>query len=197
MTPTPATTTPNGNLDYGALAKRAWGAFTRKPVELILGMLIASLTGILVVTVGAAVLGMSQQALEAVRGRDVTIGSALGGYQRFGASLAALVLLALIVGGGLLLLVLPGIAAIFFLNWTFLCMADDSSLGAVAALKRSFALAKAHPVPTLAALAAEFLLGLAGGVVKIGFLVTAPLGLLFAAAVYDAVQTSAKKVLPG
>lgn len=176
----------SGDLDYGALASRAWSAFTRKPVELIVGMLIATVTGFLLITAGAAWLGMSQQALDAVRGREVTIGTALQGYQNFVTSLVAMLLvgLAILVGG--VLCVVPGLAALFFFSWTFFCMADDPSLGAVDAMKRSFALAKSAPVPTLAALGASVVLNLAGGAVMVGFLVTTPLALVFGAAVYDA-----------
>ena len=175
-----------GDLDYGALATRAWNAFTRKPVELIVGMLIATVTGLLLITAGAAWLGMSQQALDAVRGRDVTIGTALQGYQNFVASLVAMLLvgLAILVGG--VLCVLPGLAALFFFSWTFLCMADDPGLDAVGAMKRSFALAKRAPVPTLVALGAAIVLNVAGGTVVLGVLVTTPLALLFEAAIYDA-----------
>jgi uncharacterized membrane protein len=181
---------PGANLDYGALASRAWGAFTKKPVELIVGMLIATITSFLVVTAGAAYLGMSRQALDAARGREVTIGSALQGYQRFGTALVAMLLVALSVLIGGVLCIVPGLIAAFLFSWTFMILADHPELGAVDAMKRSLALAKSAPVPTLVALAASLVLSLAGSAVWIGFLVTTPLTMLFCAFVYDALTAT-------
>lgn len=173
------------DVDYTAAAQRAWTAFTRKPVEIVLGMLVATLTAFLVVTAGAAALGMNHQALEAVRGRDVKIGTALAGYGNFVASLVALLLVTVAVLVGIVACIVPGLLAVFFFYWTFMCMADDPSLGAVGSLKRSLALVRAHPVPTLVVLLANFVLSLAGGMVAVGFIVTTPLGFLFGAAVFD------------
>lgn len=175
-----------GDLDYGALATRAWEAFTRKPVELVVGMLIATVTGFLLITAGAAWLGMSQQALDVVRGRDVTIGTALQGYQRFVTSLVAMLLVGLSILVGGVLCIIPGLAALFFFSWTFMCMVDDPKLDAVGAMKRSFALAKSAPVATLVGIGASIVLNIVGSTVVVGVLVTTPLALLFEAALYDA-----------
>ena len=60
-------------MDFGAELKRGWDGFIRKPVELIVGMFIAQVSMIFVVTAGPAVLGMATAALRAVRGEDVEI----------------------------------------------------------------------------------------------------------------------------
>jgi len=183
------------SLDYGALMQQAWNVFTQKPVELIVGMLVAALTGIAIITAGAAALGMSHQALEAVRGRDVTISTALAGYDRFSNSLVALLLVIPIVIVGLLMCVVPGLIAIFFLYWTFLFMADDPALEPLEALKRSYQFSKRHPVPTLVVFGAAMVLGIAGGIFYVGTLVTMPLTQLFAASVFDALRASPSNVM--
>ena len=106
-------TPPTDGIDYEAAFKLAWSAFTRKPVELIVGMLIATLLAFLIITVGAVALGVNHQALQAVRGRDIKIGDALAGFSEFGMSLGAVLLVILAVIIGTALCVVPGIIAAF------------------------------------------------------------------------------------
>jgi uncharacterized membrane protein len=188
--------TSDSNLDYTALMQQAWGAFTRKPVELIIGMLVACMSAVFIITAGAAGLGMSHQALEAIRGRDVTISTALDGYNSFAKALVLAILLCLIIGFGLLLCVLPGLFAMFMLCWTFMFMADDPALSPTDAMKQSFELSKRHPVPVLVLFVVNFLLSMIGGIVVVGTIVTLPLTQLFAAAVFEALRAKPVPALP-
>lgn len=187
--------TSSEDLDYSGLMQQAWGVFTRKPVELIIGMLVAALTSLAIVTAGAAALGMSHQALEAIRGREFTISTALRGYDHFSRSLVALLLVIPIVCVGLVMCLVPGLIAIFLLYWTFLFMADDPALAPLDALKKSFEFSKQHPVPTLVVVGVALVLGIVGGIIYVGMLVTLPLTQLFAAAVFDALRASQPNAL--
>ena len=188
--------TSDENLDYSGLIEQAWSAFARKPVELIIGMLVAALTGLAFITAGAAALGIGHQALEAIRGREVTISTALRGYDHFSRSLVALLLVVAIVCVGTVMCIVPGLVAIFFLYWTFLFMADDPALAPLDALKKSFEFSKRHPVPTLVVVFVAFVLDFVGGIVYVGMLVTLPLTQLFSAAVFDALRVPQAKALP-
>jgi hypothetical protein len=88
-------------------------------------------------------------ARDAVAGREPSIGDALGVVSsRLVDVVVASVLVMIIVGVGMFLLVVPGVIAGFFLIFTLPAVLLDN-LGAVDAIKRSFALVKDNLVTVL------------------------------------------------
>ncbi len=183
----------NEDVDFGAAIKVGWEGFTRKPVELIVGWSLAFLSSLLLVTAGAAILGMVKQALGAVRGEEITIGTAFEGYENFVSGLVLSILLVVVMTLGFMACILPGIALAVMLQWTFYCAVDDQELGAVDAMKESWEMAKSNIAAPIIAMLIGFGLSMLGGFVPFGFVITAPLSLVITAAIYD----SARRIRSG
>jgi len=89
---------------------------------------------------GALLLGLSGFALALARGQDVHFSQLFGGFRRFRDSLVAYLLTLLYVLFWSLLLIVPGIMAMFSYALTFLLMADDETLSPSEAIARSKAM---------------------------------------------------------
>lgn len=103
------------------------------------GLLFALVVGVVSLVASAVVIVMAKDALA---GRDPSTGAALGAVMgRLGDVVIASVLAMVAVGIGMLLLVLPGLVAAFFLVFTLPAVLLDGA-GAVEAIKRSIAVVK-------------------------------------------------------
>jgi len=71
------------------------------------------------------------------RNQEVEIGQLFKGFENFGTSLVACLLMYLFIFLWILLLIVPGIVAAFAYSMTFYIIADDSSIGAMDAIKKS------------------------------------------------------------
>jgi hypothetical protein len=109
-------------------------------VGLVLGgLLFALVVGLVSLVVSAVVIVMAKDALA---GRDPSMGDALGAVMgRLGDVVIASVLAMVAVGIGMLLLVLPGLVAAFFLVFTLPAVLLDGD-GAIDAIRRSIAVVK-------------------------------------------------------
>ncbi|MDO9399355.1 MAG: DUF975 family protein [bacterium] len=71
------------------------------------------------------------------RNQEVEIGQLFKGFEKFGTSLVACLLMFLFIFLWMLLLIVPGIVAAFAYSMTFYIIADDNSIGAMDAIKKS------------------------------------------------------------
>lgn len=182
----------SAEVDFVDTLRKAWNILIEWPAGYIVGFFLATVSTILVVTSGAAVLGMTGAALDGARGKEVTIGTCFSGYQRFFTGLLLAVLYAIIVGVGFALLVIPGLVAAVLLTWSFLYMQDDDC-GAVDAIKRSYELATDNVLSTVVTLVIAFILNVIGQATVIGWLLTTPLAMIFLAIVYDELRAGAAR----
>lgn len=119
-------------------------------------------------------LNMYRNAVRQVRGETVTFMD----FFRFRGLLPALgmyILMSIIIGIGLILLVIPGLVAAFFLSYALFLIFARPELGVMGAFKESVEIAKRNPGPTILLIIFAFLLNAAGSLVVIGVLVTTPL----------------------
>ncbi len=184
---------PKGvDVDFSAALKKSWEAFTRNPLELIVGPLLAMLSMLLLITVGPAYTGICNMGLKAARGESIAIGDAFSGYQRFGASFVAALLAGLAILVGALLLIVPGLIALFFFFLPFYFLADSGDLGGVDALKASARAAKANAATVIVTIVINLVLSFVGQITVIGWLVTMPIGVVFTAVVFEQIKASGK-----
>jgi len=86
---------------------------------------------------GPFALGVAMFTLSISRKEDARIEQIFHGFQNFGNSLAAYLLMTLIVLLWALLLIIPGIIAAFSYSMTFFIMADEPAIGPMEALEKS------------------------------------------------------------
>lgn len=111
------------------------------------GGFVLSIAGFLLSLIASGVVIV--MARDALAGREPSMGDALGVVmERFADVLVASILFMVIVGVGMMLLLVPGIVAAFFLIFTLPAVLLDGH-GGVAALSRSFTLVKDNLGPVL------------------------------------------------
>lgn len=167
-------------LNVWPLLQEAWGLFAAEPLAHLLGMLIV--VGVGCLSLGVAVgplLGGYLRMLEQQRaGQSIVPADVWKGTPSFWAAFAAWFLVACAVFVGGLLLVLPGVVAAVlggFAPW-FVALRDQDS---VTAIRSSWQLARSSPGGVLTSLLLLLALNIAGGMVILGVLITAPLGTIF------------------
>ncbi len=106
---------------------------------------VASVVPLVTVIVGGPfALGVAIFALRLGRGEEVELNNIFDGFQDFGRSLAAYLLMIFFVVAGLVFFIVPGIVIGLGLSQTFFILADDKNIGPVDALKHSWELMKGH-----------------------------------------------------
>jgi uncharacterized membrane protein len=91
---------------------------------------------ILIIT-GPMVLGVAIFFLKLSRGQDARLEQIFEGFNNFGTSLGAYLLMILFILLWMLLLIIPGIIAALSYSMTFYILADDNSIGAMDAIDKS------------------------------------------------------------
>jgi uncharacterized membrane protein len=86
---------------------------------------------------GPFLVGVSFFFLSISRGKEAKLEQIFGGFKRFGRSLVTYVLVAVFVLLWTLLLIVPGIIAAISYSQTFFILADDETIGAREAMKKS------------------------------------------------------------
>ncbi len=105
----------------------------------VLGSIAALIIG------GPMALGLAAFVLSIARGQEAKMEQIFQGFQKFGTSLGAYLLMVLFVLLWSLLLIVPGIIAAFSYSMTFYIMADDEeNIGAMDALDKSKAMMKGN-----------------------------------------------------
>lgn len=125
---------------------------------------------------------MVRGALEVTYGRPVTLKTFFN-FADAGRIIVAALVTGLIVGVGVLLCVLPGLVAMFFLQFV-LYFVIDKGMGVGDALRASFNLAKANVGPAVLLLLLAYVVQGVGGACYIGIVVAMPLTYLMTAYMY-------------
>lgn len=86
---------------------------------------------------GAVALGFNTLILALSRREPTQISQLLSGFDRFATALAAYLLQAIFIFLWMLLLIIPGIIAAYSYAMTFYILADDKSIGALEAIRKS------------------------------------------------------------
>jgi uncharacterized membrane protein len=89
---------------------------------------------------GPLILGLVMFFLSLSRGQEADTGQIFHGFDHFGKSLGAYLLMMLFIFLWMLLLIIPGIIAAFSYSMTFYILADDPSLRVIDVLKKSKAM---------------------------------------------------------
>ncbi len=173
------TETPSAELDLVALVKRSWSLFAARPLLHVLAALIVMLGGALTlgIALGPLLVGYLRLIDRQARGEEVLLGEVLDGLTHFAPAFVTWLIVtgAVIVASALV--VLPGVVVAFV--WAYaLWFVAIKELKPTEALRASFALARQHVGPLLLVLLATVALNFVGGLIAIGVLVTAPLGLI-------------------
>ena len=129
------------------------------------------------VCAGPMVVGFIQLVNKRIRGEAGTATDVFDGFSEFGASLIAMILIALGVFVGVLLLVIPGVIFAFVTGFTFHAIALDG-LGATDAIGRSYSLIKENLAPCFVLLIIVAVLNAIGGSIIFGSLLATPFSLI-------------------
>jgi uncharacterized membrane protein len=179
--------TTDAATDYGLVLKDTFHRFFKGEnlVPLVGGFTVMALLGLLSLGVAlpALLVGYSIIVLRVARGETTRIDDLWLGFDHFGTSFVAGVLLVLtfLLGS---VVVVGGVIALFFFSFTFLLLADRPELGAVDALKESAGLVRANLVDVLVIWVLELVLtGLLSPTV-IGSLIGGAFATLFTAIIF-------------
>ncbi|MBK8014750.1 MAG: hypothetical protein IPK13_25805 [Deltaproteobacteria bacterium] len=137
--------TDNAAADFVESVKATGRALIRKnhPLVLLVGALALAVGGALSLGIlfGPLALGYARVCLRIARDEAVDLRDLGSGFDRFGASLFAALLLAIAMAIGSLVVV-GGVVVGFFATFTFYAMAEHDDWGAVDSVKRSIVLVK-------------------------------------------------------
>lgn len=166
--------------------KESWEAFKQDGVLYVLANLvvvavsIASL-GILIAPMTVGMIGIMRKRR---RGEPASVGTVFDGFSSFGASFFAAVIVTLGTLLGMILLILPGLIFGFLCAFTFHGIAYRN-LGAVAAIKHSFAAVKSNALAVAAMLLFALIINSIGGLVWVGTFLTGPFTMLLFTIAYE------------
>lgn len=106
---------------------------------LVYGIQVVPVAGLIVSLLigGAMVLGLNTIMLSLARSEETNIRHLFDGFSRFGTALALLLLQSLFVLLWMLLLIIPGLIAAYSYAMTFYILADDKSISAMDAIRKS------------------------------------------------------------
>lgn len=109
----------------------------REAPEMIAPILMSVSFSLALIIGGPMALGLATFSLALSRNQNAKFEQLFSGFKNFGVSLGAYLLMALFVFLWALLLIIPGIIAAISYSITFYIMADDRSIGAMAAIDKS------------------------------------------------------------
>ena len=109
-----------------------------------LGEIVPTLSLLTIIVSGPIVLGISIFSLNIARNKDARIEQLFEGFRNFGTSILAYVLMVLFIILWTILLIIPGIIAAISYSMTFFIIAEDETIGAYDALKKSKEMMNGH-----------------------------------------------------
>jgi len=138
---------------------------------------------------GPLMLGVADFSLSLARGKEARIEQLFEGFHRFATAAGAYLLMVLYVILWTLLLIIPGIIAALSYSMTFYILADDPSIKAEDALRKSKAMTDGHKMKLFNLCLRFFLLALVCVLtLGIGFLWLIPFGHITMAKFYDDIK---------
>ncbi|MCB9653852.1 MAG: hypothetical protein H6729_06950 [Deltaproteobacteria bacterium] len=179
--------TDNAAAEFFALVKDTGRSAIRKnyPLVLLVGALAVLVGGVLSLGIlfGPLMLGYTRVCLRMARDEAVDFRDVVSGFDRFGASFFATLLLAIAMAIGSLLVV-GGVVVAFFATFTFHAMAENDDQGAVDGVKRSIALVKENLLDVALFWALSLIVGGVLGYVLVGGPIALALASLLSAFLY-------------
>ncbi|MEE8408697.1 MAG: hypothetical protein V3T05_03750 [Myxococcota bacterium] len=165
------------DVDIQDLAKRAWSLFLRRPVFHVLAFLIVATCGTLTLGLAFAPLFVGYVRIidRCNRDEEVELGEIFEGLRNFGAAFLVGFLFAVTVAVASLLVVLPGIIVAFVWSYALWFVALERK-SPPEALRASYTLARDNVGTLLLVMLPVVALNIAGSLLVLGVLVTAPLG---------------------
>lgn len=109
-----------------------------------LGEIVPILSLLTIIVSGPIALGISIFSLNIARNKDAKIEQLFEGFRNFGTSILAYVLMVLFIILWTILLIIPGIIAAISYSMTFFIIAEDETIGAYDALKKSKEMMNGH-----------------------------------------------------
>lgn len=165
------------DVDIQDLAKRAWSLFMRRPLFHVIAFLIVAVCGTLTLGLAFAALLVGYLRIIERCSLDETprLSEIFDALRDFGPAFIAGFLFTVAVAVASLLVVLPGIVVAFVWSYALWFVALKKT-PALDALRASYTLARNNVGTVLLIMLAVVALNIAGGLVAVGVLVTAPLG---------------------
>ncbi|MGB8328552.1 MAG: hypothetical protein WCE62_00385 [Polyangiales bacterium] len=145
---------------------------------------------------GPMVVGFIKLVNRRIRGEASTATDVFEGFSELGASLIAMILIAIGTCIGLLLLVIPGVIFAIATAFTFHAIALDG-IGATAAMGRSYSLIKENLAPCVVLLLIVVVLNAIGGSVIFGSLFATPFSLIVVTFAYQRLRGTAPIAIGG
>lgn len=160
--------------------RETWELFRREALLFVVASVVLSVVAVLSLglVAGPVTVGFIEMVRRSRRGEPLALSLLFSRFDTFLSSLIALVLIAIAVGIGMVLLVVPGLLALLFATWTFHVIAFERDIGAIEAIVRSYELVRAYFVQTIALMLVVSIAHAIGGIVMFGVLLTAPLSLI-------------------
>ncbi|MET0286147.1 MAG: hypothetical protein ABW352_16820 [Polyangiales bacterium] len=179
-----------------SVARETWDTFRREPVLFLIAgvVLIAVSIVTLGVLLGPATVGFIELTRKVRAGEPVAVSVLFSRMDTLVSSNVALFIVGVLATIGLVMLVLPGLAVIFFASWSLTAIAYGR-VGGVDSLRESVALVRAFPMHTLALMFGIWILHMLGGLIVFGTLISLPLGSIAMALAYE--RLAARPVVSG
>ncbi len=175
--------------DIGTALTKGWETFTANAASLIVGLILVIILSM--VTLGLAapglLVGYQKMCLRAVRGETPEIGDVFEGFQFFLPALIVAIVVGIAVSLGFILLIIPGLILAMLWAWVFWLMADGKE-GLGDLLQESGEITKGDWVGVFVLMLVVGIVGMIGGVVPFGSLVTTPITYCAMAHAYDTWQ---------
>lgn len=183
---------PRHTIELRPVAISTWSAFTQNAVPLVVAAAIVVLLVPLSLTVltGPLMLGLIHMASRALGGEKVELAQLWTGFENVGRPIIAWFLIAISVGVGLLLLVLPGIALSLLWLYSFWFVATSDVLPSDA-LRASWRLVRVNLPSTILLGLLIVLVNALGTFLVIGVFASLPLSVLMVTASYQQLSAEA------
>lgn len=169
-----------------AIARDTWGTFRREPVLFLLaGALVFVCT---MLTLGLLVGPLTVGYLELVRkvraDEPVAVSTLFSRFDALVSSSVAMLIVGVLGTIGMMLLVVPGLAVLFFASWSLSAIAYER-MGGVESLRYSVELVRAYPMHTLALVFAIWVAHAIGSLLVFGAIIVLPLSSIAIAIGYE------------
>ncbi len=164
----------DSNLDIGKAVSTSFEVYKDNFVNLFVAGLITFVLTITIVCAPPAVIGLYQMCIRALRGEKVEIGDLFKGFEGFLSGWGLSLIVVAGVGFGLILLVIPGIYLMVLWSVAFQALAEDRSLGAFGAIKKSQELVRGNFWPVFLVFLVIGVIGIAISLIPLGGFVVTP-----------------------